>query len=259
VSNFFLFLHSLFGSWMVWAGGILRMIPFIESLIEPWLRKTHPRIDAWFIKRGNALKKNLGAIALICLFIGCYRAWVFEHNNAETAMYGKGGKSEAWDEYTKCDKERAVKTVLSDTYSGTLASQQTQLFQQQDTFNRCILALGQSVQPAALKVRFRRWVIPQISQKDADGTLTKLWIMLAFPNKTVFPLKGTVACKTPIRLLETTIITDGSVLRSNSTALNDRTIKFDYMQPPWSQESPLAIAIMAKEDTPPDNCWLQLD
>jgi hypothetical protein len=259
VSSFFLFLHSLFGSWMVWAGGILRLIPFIESLIEPWLRKTHPKVDAWFIAQGNALKRNLGAIALICLFIGCYRAWVFEHNNAETAMYGKGGKSEAWAEYNECDKERAVKTVLADTYSGTLTSQQTQIFQQQDTFNRCILALGQSSQPAALKVRFRRWAISQISRPDTDGAAMKLWILLAFPNKTVFPLKGTVSCKTPIHLVETTIITDGSALRSDSAALNDRTIRFNYVHPPWNQESPLALAIMAREDAPPDNCWIQLE
>ncbi|MFZ1141431.1 MAG: hypothetical protein WAN76_19785 [Candidatus Sulfotelmatobacter sp.] len=235
------------------------MIPFIETLIEPWLRKRHPKVDAWFVNRGNALKKNLGAIALICLFIGCYRAWVFEHNNAETAMYGKDGKSEAWAKYNECDKERAVKTVLADTYSGSIATQQAQLFQQQDTFNRCVLSLGQNAQPGALKVRFRRWAIPQITQKDADGAPMKLWILLAFPNKTVFPLKGIVSCATPIHLIETTIITDGAAMRSYSTPLGDRTIKLDYMQPPWSQESPLALAVTARDDTPPDVCSFQLE
>src|SRR6266851_173698 len=143
VENFFLFLRSLWGSWMVWAGGILRLIPFLEDLFEPWLRKTHPKIDAWFIERGATLKKDLKLIAVICLFIGCYRAWVFEHKNAETGMYGKDGKSEAWARVNECDKERAVKATLVDSYVHQIAAQQGNLDREQDTFNSCIITLQQ--------------------------------------------------------------------------------------------------------------------
>src|SRR6266403_2845191 len=121
VEGVFLFLRGLWGSWIAWAGGILRMIPFLEDLIEPWLRRNFPRIEAWFLSRGVALKRDLKLIGAICLFIGCYRAWVFEHKNAETAMYGKDGKSEVWAKYNECDKERAIDDTLAKSCSSNLS------------------------------------------------------------------------------------------------------------------------------------------
>src|SRR5882762_4898853 len=137
-----LFLHSLLGSWMAWIGGILRMIPLFENLIEPYLRKS-PRVKGFLDTHAARLKRDLKTIAVVCLFIGCYRAWVFEHRNAEAAMYGPGGKSEVWGAYNTCDREKAVKTVLADTYSSQIAQQRVQLDNEQGTFNRCILAMGQ--------------------------------------------------------------------------------------------------------------------
>jgi hypothetical protein len=119
----------------------------LEDMIERWLSRTFPKVDAWFISRGAALKKNLKLVAVICLFVGCYTVWVFEHRNAEAAMYGRDGKSEAWPKYNECDKERAVKATLSDSCASNLSYQQSRNDSQQDLFNRCMLALGISNKP----------------------------------------------------------------------------------------------------------------
>jgi hypothetical protein len=61
---------------MVWVGGILRVIPFLEHFIERKLQGRYPRVAAFLAGKSDDLKKNLTLIAVLCLFIGCYRTWV---------------------------------------------------------------------------------------------------------------------------------------------------------------------------------------
>lgn len=79
--------------------------------------------------------KHLWIVGTIFLLIAFYQGWNDEHKNAKDAMYGKDGKAEAWSKFNGCDKERAVKSALADTYSGTIANQQMLLNGQQATFN----------------------------------------------------------------------------------------------------------------------------
>jgi len=262
VSNFFLFLHSLFGSWMVWAGGILRLIPFIESLIEPWLRKAHPKVDVWFIARGNALKKNLGAIALICLFIGCYRAWVFEHNNAQAAMYGKDGKSEAWARYNQCDKERAVNDVLAKSCSTNLTYQQSRNDGQQDLFNRCLLELGLKSKPEPVVIKVSEAAFNANLGKDEKSAKDlRYWVIAAFVNREVTPFNGTFRCAGNFVVrqgrLAISNVRDDSQLNT-SHRLEDGGYRIESVQPStWRPDRPLLFVGISAE--PPTDCKFKLD
>ncbi len=248
--DFGLFLQSLFGSWMVWVGGILRLIPFFESLVEPSLRKKLPKVDAWFIAKGSVLKKNLTLIAMVCLFIGCYRAWVFEHRNAQMAMYGKDGKSAAWSKYNECDKEKAIKSALADTYATQIAGQRVQLDREQDTFNRCILTLGQSTMPRPTNVKVRLASIP--IGKDQAGNELKEWIIVATVSKAVSPFNGRLRCEEAVSVVGASVSFSNddpmTTMSVGPSRVSDREFTLQYVTPPiWLPDSPLVFVAVQQQ------------
>jgi hypothetical protein len=237
------------------------MIPFIEDLLEPWLRRKSTKIDAWFASHGAGLKKNLKLIGAICLFIGCYRAWVFEHNNAQTAMYGMDGmdgKAEAWPKYNTCDKERAVKSVLTDTYSSQIAQQRTQLDSEQDTFNRCILAMGQKNTPEPLKIEVMRWKIPETYTYANVGKI-QFWTLVVVTNKVFSATRGTLECDSPFSAITSTLLTHGNALRADYERINPHAIHIEFLYPPWSSQNPLVFAAYAPEGKDINSCSFKLD
>jgi hypothetical protein len=229
------------------------MIPFIESLIEPWLRKTHPRVDDWFIKRGNALKKNLGAIGLICLFIGCYRAWVFEHKNAEAAMYGKDGKSEVWARYNQCAADLKQKQAEVDGWSGrfgdqiprieglqqTVNSLQGTLAQQQGAVTTCVGDLAKAIIPEPPKVTF---LLRTIDSFPADVHEAQAVLLT---NKTVTPVDLTFGCEGEIESVTPTIMTQAnSILIGGSQEVKDKhSTHIEITSPAWTPTNPLVITV----------------
>lgn len=259
VENFFLFLGSLWGSWMVWVGGILRMIPFVEHLIEPWLRKKHPSVDAWFVARGEALKKNLKVIALTCLFIGCYRAWVFEHNNAQAVMYGKDGKSEAWSKYNECDRERFGKTILSDQLGTQVAALQTQIGAQQDTFNKCILAVGLRNSPQPLVATMRFTFFQNVGGTNQLGKKVQARLVIVRVNQLRQSAAGELRCHNPVHLVEAELATNASLLQISqaSRQIDDRTIRVEIGGQVWGPDDDLVLLVTA-DNISNDNCTFKV-
>jgi hypothetical protein len=261
MSNFFLFLRSLFGSWMVWAGGILRVIPFAETLIEPWLR-SHPKIDAWFAKHGG-IKRDLKRIALLCLAVGCYRAWVFEHDNAQAAMYGKDGKSEAWARYNQCDKERAVNDVLEKSCSTSLTYQQSRNDGQQDLFNRCLLALGlkNKPEPVFIKVSDAAFNANLGTDAKSGGKELRAWVIAAFVNRDITPFRGTFRCAGDFvvrqgRLAISNASKDSQVWSSHR--LEDGGYRIESVDPAtWRPDNPLLFIGISAER--PTGCKFKMD
>jgi hypothetical protein len=254
--NLGLFFYSLMGSWLVWAGGILRVIPFFESLVEPYLRKI-PRVSRFLDARGASLKRDLKIIALICLFVGCYRAWVFEHKNAEAAMYGPGGKSEAWGAYNTCDKERAVKTVLADSFSSQISQQIGQINSQQDTFNRCILALGQKNVAEPLKFDVLTWKLNVLHSEN--GEQERLWAVIVIANKTVSPVRGTFSCDAEFKSLSSTLLSHGNSLRADYEQKTSKSVHVEYLYPPLSPQNPLVFSAYTPEGKEFSSCSFKSD
>jgi hypothetical protein len=243
VSDLSLFVRSLLSSWMVWAGGILRVIPFIESFIEPWLRRKYPRVDAWFVARGNDLKKNLKVIAVACLLIGCYRAWVFEHKNAEAAMYGKDGKTEAWARFNQCDKELAIKSVLADTYSGQIADQRSRLDGQQQVFNQCIVTLGSVSKPERLIVNGYFIGVLHDELKNSPDHVGN-WVVAT--NRSVSPVQLLVQCGGVITSASAMILGTGTMATGGwGGKFSDHKYGLSINSPPWTPTNPLLVTIHA--------------
>ncbi len=260
LENLSLFFRSLWGSWLAWAGGILRMIPFFEGLVEPWVRGRFPKADTWFASHGAILKKNLKLIGLVCLFIGCYRAWVFEHRNAENAMYGKDGKSEAWSRYNECDKESAVEAALVETYSSQLAGQQGTLDREQDTFNRCVMTFQEVSIPERQKVTIKQ--VHVLSIPDLQGKFLTLWMVLAFTNKTITPARGELICPNNFLFQSFEIAEDQKLpkLGFSRHQLSDTQVKFSLQSPTWKPDSPSLFSLATVgEGSSLGACSLSLD
>lgn len=253
VENFFPFLRSLGGSWLVWAGGILRMIPFIEDLLEPWLRKTYPKVDTWFIERGTALKKNLKLIAVVCLLIGCYRAWIFEHNNAEAAMYGKDGKSEAWGKYNECYADNREYMAERRTFDSQLNDKQKRIDSQQDTIDSqlstvtsCITTLTKTNTPEPLKIINRAIIV-------GDEKPTTV-ILVAETNKRIPAYSGKIQCASPFTLIQARMmlgVVSFSPQYHQNSGQTELAIKFNGAT--WDTHEPI-VAIVQGAELAPESC-----
>jgi hypothetical protein len=257
MGGLFLFLHDLFASWMAWIGGILRMIPIIEATIEPKLQK-FPRVNRFLETRWPEWKKNLKTLALLCLFVGCYRAWSFEHKNAETAMYGPEGKAEAWSKYNACNQNLAVKSALADAYSVQIGQQRGSLDKQQDTFNGCILAMGLKNSPEPLKIDVMLWKIPAVYTFPNIGQ-AQFWTLVLITNKVQNTTRGTLHCDVPFTALRSTILTHGNAMRSDYEQTKPDAVHVEFLYPPWSAQNPLVFSVVTKPDKEISSCAFKLD
>ncbi len=235
--------------------GDLPVIPFVESLIEPSLRRI-PRIDKLLTTRGAAIKRDLKVVALICLFIGSYRAWVFEHRNAESAMYGKDGKSEVWGKYNSCDKDRAVKSMLTDVYSGQIAEQRSRLDDEQAIFNKCILALGISnvPPPATIKLYVTPTTVPI---KKPSGEVSTLSVLTIVTSKSIAPWRTTVSCENNFRVLHSEVAGITTFIGFETEAISDHQYRLGSVSPAWRADTPILMVIASPE--PPKGCAVKLN
>jgi hypothetical protein len=249
-----LFLQGLLGSWMAWAGGILRVIPFFESLIEPSLRKI-PAVDRFLTDRGPKLKTDLKKIALLCLFIGCYRAWVFEHNNAQTAMYGKDGKSEAWSKFNSCEIERLSKSNLVDSLSQDAVHQRTQIDTQQSTVNACVTTLGKMLVPETARIRTKGFTLSSVTQRAQ--TDQKVVALVSETTRRISGLKSvTLKCNQDFQILESQLgqgIVTVTYIPGFQEGRWEKEIALEFRGANW-ETGDLLFVLMNGLDLDPDQC-----
>ncbi len=246
VGALLLFLADLWASWIAWAGGILRIIPFCEGLIEPSLRSKFPRVDSWFSAHGVALKKNLRLIGMICLFIGCYRAWVFEHRNAQNAMYGKDGKSEAWSKFNTCDADRSNLRNLSSTYSIQLENQRNFINSQQGTINTCVVSLAKLNQSAPLKITPFYLGVLEGSKQPTVAPFSANFLLLT--NKIITPVRLLVTCEPGLLqagggILGTAAMTGGGW----GGRFSVKQFGVGFSSPAWTPASPMIVTVYSNE------------
>jgi hypothetical protein len=253
---------TLFPSFLVnlavhWIGGVgvfLTMLPFLESKIE--------HLTKWLIKRqgsheavGRKIKsvtKDLRYVGVVFLAFACFQAWTDEHHNTEEAINGKDGKVEAWRKYNQCDKERFGRTLLADQLGNQVSAQQSQLGGQQDTFNRCMLALGVKNAPEPLKINTSVGLLQGMEAKE-NGHRALIAIVIAETNKTIIPTRALIECDTPFESYSASLANEDWVLASGNQQLSDKKSLLKIDSPAWRPGVPLIIALKVM-DTRPQNC-----
>jgi hypothetical protein len=255
-STFLSFVLNVVSHWVALAGVALTVAAFFEGAIEKLLqRKTLAHQTLGQILKFAA--KNLTFIALACLLFGCFQAWLDEHNNTDEVINGKDGKKEAWSKFNACDKQLASKSTLSDALSGQVGSQQVQLANQQDTFNRCILALGASSvpQPTRTPLRVVRSDLPL--QPLKGGEMLYGWILIATTNKAMSPTNILVSCDSKFTTLVATFAGIEQEIGKSVGQINDHQYRRRMASPAWRSDTPLVMLVAGGKEL--GNCSLKLD
>jgi len=240
---FSLFVGAIVAHWMFSFGGVvLTALAIIEKL-------RHKDTKVWVF---------WGA-ALTCLFISCYGAWTDEHHNAQDAMYGKDGKSEAWAKYNTCDKERYGKTVLVDSLGAQVSSLQTQLGNQQYTFNKCILALGVEGKPRKPTISvYSAKIMGQITTVLPQGReIYDLWSVIAITDVAIMPARGVLHCANKIVLHEFDLALPARSINArvrsttgrSTNSISDTEVGFQLESPAWNESNPLVFGVAVEANT----------
>jgi len=234
--RFFLFLHSLFTQILTYVGGALTMTPYAEKwLEEPW--KKRKRIQTFL--RHHV--KDLKWIGIFCVLIAVFQAWSVQFDETQTALYGKDGKSEAWGKYNACSTSLSVKGALLEQANAQILTQGTQLSGQQDTFNKCILALGLRPTPPPLKMT-AKWVGTGIRGEE-NGASFYIVVIVSETNQLVSNVNLDLKCNHPFAFRFATIPTDSVWTSSSGQGNDDRSARI-ILNTPWFPGTPLVVSAM---------------
>jgi hypothetical protein len=227
---------AVFEHWHGWlSGGLLAFVLELGEKLWDW----------------KPPKRAFVVILGIGLLWSVFAAWRDENHNTEVVI---NEKSDAWSKFGTCDKERFGKAILADQLSAQVTSLQTQLGGQQDTFNRCILALGLRNAPEPLTFDVQAWKFPETYTYVNVGKV-QFWVMVVTANKSVSPLKGTLTCDAPFTHIANILTSHGGSLRAPSLGqINDRSVSIEYAYPPLTERTPLLVGAFTKPDEVINRC-----
>jgi hypothetical protein len=195
-----------------------------------------------FVSKREIPNKIYTWILLAFLFFACLQAIRDEHNNTEQAINGPDGKVTAWAKYNQCDKERFGKATLADQLQGQVAAQQSELGGQQDTFNKCLLALGLQNKPAPARIT-TRWVL--LGTK-AHGASRDFGVAVALTDKAIPSVNGVLSCKKPFTVNEFMVAGDVEIQQFQSNTISDHEVKLGIAAP-WTPTSPFIVLLMGDD------------
>jgi hypothetical protein len=173
--------HTLF------IGNVLAHLVALMSGIASFAIATYEAVKSKPIR-----SRTFWVIGSVCLVIAFNQAWRDEHHNSQLLI---DQKAEAWSKYNSCDKQLAVASSLNTTYYGQIADQRTRLDGQQDTFNRCILAIGVKAQEPPRLTTF--WAITNIKAQKPDGSMSALVAVVSETNRRFPSVDVDVKCNVP--------------------------------------------------------------
>ena len=145
--------------------------------------------------------------------------------------------------YDQCDGERAAQKRLIDTYSSQLSSQQTQLSNQQQTINTCVVVLAKANAPE--QQRFTTFL------NTVDPTKgTRILQLIVATNKPISPVNLMLECNANFTNY------DYQIVRSNGVEYNGPPIRPDQRRgqvyitsPPWTPMNPLVITVYSNQSS----------
>ena len=188
------YISAVTAHWFWWIGLVLTLEPLFQRLLpkrwQQWIGgkmsdvKLAPR---WFALAGAAL-----------LVVAFFQAWRDEHRNAYEAMYGKDGKAEAWSKFNACDKDRAIAQQSMNILTGQLANNNGLLLGQQDTFNRCVLALGLRNSPERPKVDVQ-WATMGEQRDTENAVVSQTVLFVGRTNRSLSEVRHQITCPFPFK------------------------------------------------------------
>lgn len=247
MENFSLFMRGLVASWMAWTGGILLVIPFFESIVEPYLCKI-PRVKKFLESHGHKVKKNLKVIALICLFIGCYRAWFFEYTDTQTVI---SEKAQAVGDLGICNADLKASDATKELYEQQNQTQQAEFFTQQSDINKCVASLGKLTVPEPSRILTRGFILP--TSGNDENSKVRVVILISDTNRDLTPFKGKLTCETPFRMSFLGISLGVGSYSTGSSGTLQKELPLNFPNIDWRVGDPM-VAILLGDSLDPTRC-----
>jgi hypothetical protein len=204
-------------------------------------------------------KRTFAVILGVGLLWSVFATWRDEHNNSTVLIQEK---ADAWSKYNQCDKERAIDDALTKQLTGQVGSQQVQLANQQDTFNRCVLTLQQVSIPERKKLRVK--TMGAFSVTDPQGKDTLVWLVVGFTNKTIPSLHAKLTCTESFVFQKFDIVAGGPLpapkVGFSRAQVSDKQVTIGLQSPLWNPESPLLFMLTTEGKTSKlGECAISLD
>jgi hypothetical protein len=233
---------------------------WVVAVIEHWHGWVSGGVLAFGLEVGDKLwdwkigKRTFAIILGVGLLWSVFAAWRDEHRNTEAVIEGK---AEAWAKYNACDKERAVKASLVDTYSGELSYQHSRNDGQQLLFDKCLLYLGaKGSTVASVTVKKARTDLQFVE----NGGRWRLWVLTASTSKTLPSVSGVLSCDDPFRLVGLALAGEQWGIRAGDQGQTSNTeIRLHFTSPAWNSDVPLVAAIGVDNSTLLRDCRFRFD
>lgn len=187
-------------------------------------------------------------VALLCLFIACYGAWVDEHQNTQTVI---AEKAQAVGDLGGCKGEFKSTNAQNGLLQSQIVSQQTTLTKmqqgvnsQQGTFNLCVTTLAKANAPVPMSATLLK------IEDEKPNPATKHTIrMVLLTNKEVTPVKIMLWCDGTIKAANVKPL-GGAAYAGGVTPLSSGSLfvapkfwQINMSFPVWSPEQPLLIQL----------------
>jgi hypothetical protein len=239
LGSLYLFLWDLFHQVLFYIGGVLA---FAEMVMLKWLATPLE-------------KKVFTGLAVACLFIASFQAWIDEHHNVEVLITEKSHaieEREFWkgQSYAK-DQSVRDRDALLDHNIGALSDTQSALA----NLSNKILDIARP-QPAIPQMRIASFP----TNTKVKGADLMVWLLIVLINRDVSPLRGTVTCDKPLNLQAGRIFMPGDVatMSVGPYPIGDRSYRIQYTDPAvWKPDTPLVFEVVQVEH--PEGCKFTLD
>ena len=235
----YLFLWDLFHQILFYLGGIVALL---DMLLVKWLDTSIER-------------RLFTGIALACLFIACFQAWIDEHHNSEELIQEKAQiatQEEFWknQSYTKDDALRLRDSLL--------AQNVTTLGQTQQSMNDLSKKILDVTKPEPL-----RMTVEQIVKPADPRAGYQLQQFIIFSNK-VTPAKGDFSCGIPLTDVHAFVVgkantfVGGTPSAGGFTVIGGGTIvRVDILTPIMTPTSPLVVSFLIPSGITINSCYFK--
>ena len=238
MASLFLYLYAVAAHWLFTFGGIA-VLGFL--IYEKYWRKETP--SRWF-----------WAIAIICLWIGFYQAWLDEHHNLTTVI---DEKAKAVGDLGNCGADLRVAGAKAEFFQRQADIGVLNFGTQQNALNACIVAMGKANGPEPLRITTREAAFDTPGATSTTGR-TQLSALVINTNKIISPVHATLICSQPFTLMGAEFAMGPHwTMSAKRAVIAENKARFEIESPAWNPGIAFVVLVASQGDLSP--CDLKLD
>ena len=221
---------------------------WVVAVFEHWHGWVSGGVLAFFLEVGDRLKKweikpRIFAVILgVGLFWSVFAAWRDEHHNTATVI---DEKAKAVGDLGTCSGDLKTETEKSKLLERQNLQQQITTNSQQDSLNRCIVALGSAIRPERL--RTEAWYVGTVVEKrNPQHLYMGTWVGMT--NKIVTPIRLLVTCEGNVADVGGWVLGTGGMMSGGwGGRFSPKKYGMGITSPSWTPANPLLVTVYADQ------------